>query len=148
LYLAEKRGGAEFDEDDEAIVVALATAAGVAIENARLYEETRRRETWLRASSEISTSLLSGTESGEVLTFIGKRAREMVDADVVGVLEPDESGEYLGRGNAGGPAADSVEHSRVGVEGSISGAAFTTGEPVGVASLAERSMTLLGSQIG
>nr|PZN39831.1 MAG: histidine kinase [Actinomycetota bacterium] len=148
LYLAEKRGGAEFDEDDEAIVVALATAAGVAIENARLYEETRRRETWLRASSEISTSLLSGTESGEVLTFIGKRAREMVDADVVAILEPDESGEYLDLVNAEGPAADSVEHSRVGVEGSISGAAFTTGEPVGVASLAERSMTLLGSQIG
>ncbi|MGV9330272.1 GAF domain-containing protein, partial [Streptosporangium sandarakinum] len=35
LYLTEKRGGGEFDEEDEAIVVALATAAGVAIENAR-----------------------------------------------------------------------------------------------------------------
>ena len=45
LYLTEKRGGGEFDEEDEAIVIALATAAGVAIENARLYEETRRRET-------------------------------------------------------------------------------------------------------
>lgn len=48
LYLTEKRGGGEFDDEDEAIVVALATAAGVAIENARLYEETRRRESWLR----------------------------------------------------------------------------------------------------
>ncbi|MEU8280392.1 GAF domain-containing protein, partial [Microbispora bryophytorum] len=60
LYLTEKRGGGNFDEDDEAIVVALATAAGVAIENARLYEESRRRETWLRASSDITTRLLSG----------------------------------------------------------------------------------------
>jgi len=148
LYLAEKRGGAEFDEDDEAIVVALATAAGVAIENARLYEETRRRETWLRALSEISTRLLSGTESGEVLTFIGQRAREMVEADVVAILSPDESGEYLDVVNAEGPAADSVERSRVAVEGSISGAAFTTAEPVMVSTLAERSMTLLGPQIG
>ena len=63
LYLTEKRGGGEFDEEDEAIVIALATAAGVAIENARLYEETRRRETWLQASSEITTSLLSGSRA-------------------------------------------------------------------------------------
>ncbi|WP_285564331.1 GAF domain-containing protein, partial [Actinomadura rubrobrunea] len=30
LYLTEKAGGAQFDEDDEAVVTALATAAGVA----------------------------------------------------------------------------------------------------------------------
>ena len=68
LYLTEKRGGGEFDEEDEAIVIALATAAGVAIENARLYEETRRRETWLQASAEVTTSLLSGAEPHQVLT--------------------------------------------------------------------------------
>ena len=38
LYLTEKRGGAEFSETDEEVVVALAGAAGVAIENARLHE--------------------------------------------------------------------------------------------------------------
>ena len=42
--------------------MALATAAGVAIENARLYEETRRRADLARATSEITTSLLSGSE--------------------------------------------------------------------------------------
>ena len=47
LYLTEKAGGGEFDEDDESVVAALATAAGVAIENARLYQEARRRERWL-----------------------------------------------------------------------------------------------------
>ncbi|MGS2648954.1 GAF domain-containing protein, partial [Streptosporangium sp. G12] len=62
LYLTEKRGGGEFDEEDEAIVTALAAAAGVAIENARLYEESRRREMWLQASAEVTTSLLSGAE--------------------------------------------------------------------------------------
>ena len=38
LYLAEKKGAAEFSEDDEEIVVALAAAAGVAIDNARLHD--------------------------------------------------------------------------------------------------------------
>ena len=54
LYLTEKRGG-DFAEDDEAVVPALATAAGVAIENARLFQETRRRERWLEASDEITS---------------------------------------------------------------------------------------------
>src|SRR5581483_762186 len=38
LYLCEKQGADEFSDSDEALVVALATAAGVAIENARLHE--------------------------------------------------------------------------------------------------------------
>src|SRR6266851_1401159 len=42
LYLTEKRGGTDFDDEDEAVLVALAAAAGVAIENARLYDEARR----------------------------------------------------------------------------------------------------------
>ncbi|GAA2899249.1 two-component system sensor histidine kinase [Streptosporangium fragile] len=93
LYLTEKRGGGEFDEDDEAIVAALAAAAGVAIENAWLYEETRRREMWLRASSEVTTSLLSGAAPQEVLTVIARRAREMAGADAVAVLLPEETGQ-------------------------------------------------------
>ncbi|MBO2444989.1 SpoIIE family protein phosphatase [Actinomadura nitritigenes] len=41
LYLSDRRDGCPFDEHDQAIVVALAGAAGVAIENARLYEQVR-----------------------------------------------------------------------------------------------------------
>jgi signal transduction histidine kinase len=81
LYLTEKAGGEEFDDDDENVVSALATAAGVAIENARLYQEARRRERWLQASAEVSTALLSGTDPGEVLDLVVRRAREICDAD-------------------------------------------------------------------
>ncbi|MFE9773509.1 PP2C family protein-serine/threonine phosphatase [Streptomyces sp. NPDC005931] len=41
LYLCDRRDGKPFDEDDEAVVTALAGAAGIAIENARLFEQTR-----------------------------------------------------------------------------------------------------------
>nr|WP_157535887.1 GAF domain-containing SpoIIE family protein phosphatase [Kitasatospora mediocidica] len=41
LYLTDKLGGKPFDPDDEAVVTALAGAAGIAIENARLYEQVR-----------------------------------------------------------------------------------------------------------
>ena len=62
LYLTEKRSGAPFDEDDEALVVALAAAAGVAIDNARLYAEARRQQQWLAANAEVTQLLMSEAE--------------------------------------------------------------------------------------
>ncbi|MBX6384159.1 MAG: GAF domain-containing sensor histidine kinase [Microbispora sp.] len=138
LYLTEKRGGGQFDEDDEAIVVALATAAGVAIENARLYEETRRRETWLQASADITTRLLSGAEPREVLTSIARRAREMADADAVAILLPDRDRGLLRLAQQdAAPAGDGQPEIRladeeVAVEGSLAGRAFVSGEPQAV----------------
>jgi signal transduction histidine kinase len=41
LYLTEKAGDADFTDDDEAMVSALATAAGLAIDNARLHARLR-----------------------------------------------------------------------------------------------------------
>ncbi|GEC08011.1 hypothetical protein SSP24_56660 [Streptomyces spinoverrucosus] len=41
LYLSERRDGRPFDLHDENIVVALASAAGIAIENVRLLEQVR-----------------------------------------------------------------------------------------------------------
>ncbi|MFG1700651.1 PP2C family protein-serine/threonine phosphatase [Nonomuraea sp. NPDC049309] len=50
MYFADKRGGGPFTGDDERLIAALASAAGVAIENARLYERLRRSaETFQRS---------------------------------------------------------------------------------------------------
>ncbi|WP_181808818.1 GAF domain-containing protein, partial [Streptomyces shenzhenensis] len=86
LYLTEKRGGTDFDADDEAVLSALANAAGVAIDNARSYRESRRREQWLEALGEITRALLAGTGVGEVLRLIARRASEVADADQTVVL--------------------------------------------------------------
>ncbi len=67
LYLTNKRSGGEFTDDDEAVLVALGAAAGVAIENARLYEAARRQQRWIQASAEVTTRLLSGAQPAEVL---------------------------------------------------------------------------------
>ncbi|GGO78406.1 sensor histidine kinase [Nonomuraea cavernae] len=128
LYLTEKRGGGEFDEEDEAIVIALATAAGVAIENARLFEESRRRETWLHASSEVTTSLLSGADRSEVLTMMAGRARQMADADLAKVLLPDRSGEWLTVEFAEGEHADDVSGLVFQVGATAVGQVFSRGE--------------------
>ena len=86
LYLANKRGGGEFTEDDEAVLVALGAAAGVAVDNARLYSAARRDQRWMQASAEVTTALLSGADPGEVLARITSQARELSDADIA-VLE-------------------------------------------------------------
>ncbi|RSM94601.1 histidine kinase [Nonomuraea sp. WAC 01424] len=129
LYLTEKRGGGDFDEEDEAIVVALATAAGVAVENARLYEESRRRETWLKASSEITTSLLSGAGSREVLTTMAARARQMCDADLVQVLLPDPAGQTLTVDVAEGDGGGALVGTAFDVSATLAGEVFTHAEP-------------------
>ncbi|MER6779059.1 MULTISPECIES: GAF domain-containing protein [unclassified Streptomyces] len=82
LYLTEKRGGTDFDEEDEAVLSTLAVAAGIAIENARLFEEVRLRERWLAASSDITSALLSGTPRDEVLEGMMERAKDIAGADM------------------------------------------------------------------
>jgi signal transduction histidine kinase len=90
LYLAEKQGADEFSDDDEEIVVALAAAAGVAIDNARLFALAQRRERWLAATAEITSVLLGTVRRTEALRLIARRAREVSEADLVLVLLYDE----------------------------------------------------------
>ena len=91
LYLTEKTGGIDFTDEDENIVIALAAAAGVVIENARLYEEAAQREHWLNATAEI-TALLADVSTGqEALQAVADRAREVSGADVAWVLAGADS---------------------------------------------------------
>ncbi|GAA2673565.1 GAF domain-containing sensor histidine kinase [Actinoplanes palleronii] len=90
LYLAEKRGAAEFTDDDEELVVALAAAAGIAIDNARLYELAQRRGRWLAATAEITGVLLGTVRRTEALRLIARRAREVAGAELVLVMLYDE----------------------------------------------------------
>ncbi|WP_416069367.1 GAF domain-containing sensor histidine kinase [Streptomyces alfalfae] len=95
LYLTDKHGGAEFDEDDEAVLRTLAAAAGVAIDNARLYEDSRRREQWLAASSDLTRSLLSGTDPDQVLRKIASTVKALSGADLVTLAVPFDGGDEL-----------------------------------------------------
>ncbi|MGH3991832.1 MAG: GAF domain-containing protein, partial [Pseudonocardiaceae bacterium] len=81
LYLTEKQGADEFTADDEVVVQALAAAAGIAVQNAHLFEEGRRRQRRLEASSEITTELLTGSTTDRVLQVVAQRAMELSGAD-------------------------------------------------------------------
>lgn len=86
LYLTEKRDGEEFSDDDEQLVVALATAAGIAIDNARLYAAAGRRQQWLEATAEITNALIGEVDRSTALCLVAERAREVADAAFVAIL--------------------------------------------------------------
>ena len=130
LYLTNKRGGGDFTEDDEAVLVALGAAAAVAVENARLYEAARRQQRWIQASAEVTTRLLSGSEPGEVLAGITRQARELSGADLAVLALPDEEGRRLTIAYADGDGADAIRGLMLPPGESLSGRVLATGEPL------------------
>jgi signal transduction histidine kinase len=129
LYLTEKRDGTDFTADDEEIVVALAAAAGVTIENAGLYEEATRREAWLRATAEITGLLSSGVGGAGAFAAIAERAREVAECDVAWVVTGASPDELRVRAVAG-VAADPEELERVEVRDPPIAQVAGSGEPL------------------
>jgi signal transduction histidine kinase len=90
LYLTEKAGGQPFSEDDEVLVQALAAAAGIAIDNARLYAQSKARQSWIEATRDIGTELLSGADPATVFRLIASEALQLTSAMTTLVAVPDD----------------------------------------------------------
>jgi two-component system, NarL family, sensor histidine kinase DevS len=91
LYLTDRVDGREFSAEDEELVLALAATAGIAIENARLYEDARRRQDWLAAAGEISRSLLNpSSDKTVVLQRIADTVTRLAEADIAAVVLPTD----------------------------------------------------------
>lgn len=90
LYLTEKTNGPAFTEADEVVVQALAAAAGIAVENARLYEKALNQQEWLEATGEISTELLSGTGPEHALRLVAEKALELTSAHTTFLAVPED----------------------------------------------------------
>jgi two-component system, NarL family, sensor histidine kinase DevS len=127
LYLTEKQGGGDFTAEDQQLVIALAAAAGVAIENARLYEETRRRENWLIASTEITSRMLGGAGPEETLQLLADRARTVAGASVA-VLALAGRDHELTVDVVSGPVSPAIQGSRIPTDGNRIGEVLRTGE--------------------
>jgi GAF domain-containing protein len=123
-----------FTSEDRELARALAATAGMAVQNARLYESARRRGEWLQASAAITRELLTGGQSGAgALELVARSSRDVAGADLVAVLRPDvEPGAtelcvevLVGPEEWGGRS--------VPVAGSLLGRVYTRGESVSVA---------------
>jgi len=146
LYLTDKHGGGEFTDDDEAVLTALGAAAGVAIENARLYEAARRSQDWVQASAEVATALLSGADPDEALASITTKARELSGADLALLALPDDEGRWLIVSFADGDGAEAVRGLSLPAGQSLSGQVLTSGEPVASADFAADSRAAVAAR--
>jgi signal transduction histidine kinase len=132
LYLTEKRGGSDFDADDERALVLLAAQAGVAIENAQLYEEAQDRAQRLEAVRAITTAILAGVNTAELLALVVGHARALVGADLATLALPAGEGR-LRIEAADGLLADELQGTSFPLEGTVTGDVLRTGKPVALA---------------
>jgi signal transduction histidine kinase len=111
LYLAERQGEEEFSEADEAMLVALAAAAGVAIDNARLFERAQRQTELAQMISELTQSLLESEAEDSALAPMAERLCGLTGAAVCFVVLRDEQGSSSVRatGHGDGVAAGAAE---------------------------------------
>ncbi|WP_298227862.1 GAF domain-containing protein [Gryllotalpicola sp.] len=126
LYLAN-RGDGPFTVEDQELVTALAATAGIAIDNARLYEESQRRQRLSTALAEVTSALLSpGTE--DVLGVVAERVASIVPAELVTIVAPGSSAGELHVDAARGIGANAVEGVVFAADGSLAARAIATGQ--------------------
>ncbi|MGE0297516.1 GAF domain-containing protein [Pseudonocardia sp.] len=109
LYLTEKRGAGEFTADDEVVLQALAAAAGIAVQNADLFEQSRMRQRWLEATAEVRAELLSGATEDDALHLIAQRTMELATSDAVSIILGSEQEGFTERARTGEAGADLAE---------------------------------------
>ncbi|MCE7011020.1 GAF domain-containing protein [Kibdelosporangium philippinense] len=141
LYVA----GDEFTPMRRQAVDAMALAAALAIRDYRQLEESRRREAWLRASNEITATLLGG-QSDDELGLIAQHAREVAGAPMAAIALPDEEGELLVFEVVQG--VENLAGTSIEIEGTASGHVFQTGQPILIDHYGDAAATWQGDNSG
>jgi signal transduction histidine kinase len=123
VYLTEKNGGGDFSDTDEQLLVALAAAAGVAIENSRLFDESIRRTRWLEGGLNAARELLEQTDDARNdLELVAHHALHASHSDLSVVLrdfghqrgficeaaDGVNSGAFIGRSGVHSPLLDEL----------------------------------------
>ncbi|BBZ23324.1 GAF domain-containing protein [Mycolicibacter hiberniae] len=140
LYLTHEQPGRTFAESDEKVAVALATAAAVAVDNARMVEHLRASAHWIEASRDITTALLSDSTGpamrSEPLQIIAERVCELASAEQAIVMVPADASlpiadvGTLTVAAAAGLNADEVIRQEIAVDGSTTGSVLRSGRPL------------------
>jgi signal transduction histidine kinase len=129
LYLTNSRAGA-FSAEDEQLLQALASAAGSAIENARLFEQARTRERWMGAAARLVSGILSAPLDGALDLIVG-RVSEVSAAAMVTLVIPGGDGE-LRIDAVRGPDEERLHGMSFDADASIAGAALSRGQATAI----------------
>ena len=131
LYMTEKHQG-EFTAEDEAVLTALAGAAGIAIDNAHLYEQSEVRGRWLAAIADVRALLLEAPSAEAAMSLIAARIADLTEADAAWLLlgpDPD-TGTYTVAAQTGDGLPDLTDEHLHASESPLLSATEETGEVV------------------
>ena len=121
-----------FGASDEALLSTIASNVGVAIQNARLYNETRRRAEEMAALADVGREMSATLELSVVLELIADRARTLLNADTSAVYLPRDDGDALHAVVALGTIAEEIRASPVQMGSGIIGDIAHAGRPEAV----------------
>lgn len=127
LYLSHGVGG-HFTAEDEQLIGSLAATAGFAIDNARLFAQTKRQEAWSAASAEITAALLEKSET-ESLGMLADSILRLASADLVVVTFPTDDPAHLVVRIARGASEEAIPGTQVAAANSIAGSVLAGRQP-------------------
>ena len=146
LYLTNPKNG-RFSQEDEELVTALAATAGIAIENARLFDDSQRRQRWSSALAEVTSALLSGG-TNDVLEVIAERLAVVIEADLVCVVVPGpERRHTAGRDRARHATRMRCAAASTPREGTLAGRALESGQITTTEAQARRRRCSNGNRV-
>lgn len=128
LYLTKPEAGT-FSSEDERIIEALASTAGVAIENARLYERARRQRQLSLALSRVTTALLD-PEEADALEIVAEQCAAVIPSVAVTIVVPDSDPDLMRVRVACGPLSASLRGITFPRSDSLAARAMALGEVV------------------
>ena len=136
-----------FGEADARLLATIAANVGVAVQNARLYDETRRRADEMAGLADVGREISATLDASEVLEVIASSAMRLLDADAAAVYLPEDDGEtfraVVAQGNIAEQLRASVVTRGVGIIGDI--VASATPEAVNHPLADPRAVTIEGT---
>jgi signal transduction histidine kinase/DNA-binding NarL/FixJ family response regulator len=122
--------GHTVEEHNLELLRAIGDQIGVALENARLYQDTRRRTEELTVLSRAGQILTSTLDLEEVLTRTMSEVRTMLNAEGASMLLYDRETDELAFAAFAGVGSEALEGRRIPSSEGIAGWAFSQEEPV------------------
>jgi signal transduction histidine kinase len=125
LYLTDKRDGQAFTAEDEELALALAANAGVAIDNARLFDEAQQRHQWMSASAEVTRQVMADPPDPIALVVEFSQATARADYVAMVTRGPDATAASI----EVAVGAETIGNA-VPLDGSLAGRVFAEQRPV------------------
>jgi GAF domain-containing protein/CheY-like chemotaxis protein/anti-sigma regulatory factor (Ser/Thr protein kinase) len=144
-----EREGA-YGETELRLLQTVAASLGVALENARLFDETQRRAREAAALADVGRDLSSSLDLGSVMNGIARHARDLLDAGTSAIFLPEEGARSYRAIVALGDMADTLQSTVIEAGRGIIGHLLHSGKPelVNDARADPRALTIPGTDAG